>query len=174
MSSGKTSDNNFSLTILKLRKGTKTMAVHYRLYQNKNKKSAFFNKWYGRAVVLDTVTTDQLADTIEANCTVKRADILAVISELVVTMRKELQDSKRVKLDRFGSFKLGISTSPSETVRDFGVNQNLRDIHIIFQPEVKISKEGRRVKAFLEGCKVAELPKNTVRKETAGADVPAV
>lgn len=148
------------------------MAVRYRLYQNKNKKSMSFNKWYGRAVVLDTVTTDQLADTIEANCTVKRSDILAVLSELVVTMKKELQDSKKVKLDRFGSFKLGISTSPSDTVKDFGVSQNLRDIHVVFQPEVKISKEGRRVKAFLDGCKVAELPKNTVLGEGSEAAGP--
>ncbi len=141
------------------------MAVHYRLYQNKNKKSTFFNKWYGRTVMLDTVTTDQLADTIEANCTVKRADILAVISELVVTMKKELQDSKRVVLDRFGAFKLGISTSPSDTVREFSVGQNLKNIHIVFQPEMKVAKDGRRVKAFLEGCKVAELPKNDVKAE---------
>ena len=134
------------------------MAVHYRLYQNKNKKSTFFNKWYGRTVVLDTVTT-------EANCTVKRADILAVISELVVTMKKELQDSKRVVLDRFGAFKLGISTSPSDTVREFSVGQNLKNIHIVFQPEMKVAKDGRREKAFLEGCKVAELPKNDVKAE---------
>lgn len=143
------------------------MAVHYRLYQNKNSKAANFNKWYGRAVALDTVTTDQLADTIEANCTVKRADILAVISELVVTMKKELQDSKRVKLDRFGAFKLAISTKPSDTAKDFTVNQNVKDIHVIFQPEMKISKAGRRVKAFIEGCKVSELPINTVVKEDA-------
>lgn len=142
------------------------MAVHYRLYQNKNSRSTTFNKWYGRVVTLDTVTTDQLADIIEANCTVKRADILAVISELVVTMKKELQDSKRVVLDRFGAFKLGISTIPSDTSKDFSVSQNLKGIHVIFQPELKIAPNGQRTKAFLEGCKVAELPKNLAGKET--------
>lgn len=141
------------------------MAVHYRLYQNNNPKSDKFKKWYGRSVVLDTVDTDQLADIIEANCTVKRADILAVLSELVVTMKNELQNSKRVKLDRFGSFKLGITTVASDTAKSFNVGQNVKGLHVIFQPELKIGKNGSRVKAFLEGCKVAELPVNTTVKE---------
>ena len=41
---------------------------------------------------------------LQRNCTVKKADILAVLDELVETMRDQLQDSKRVKLDGFGSF----------------------------------------------------------------------
>lgn len=138
------------------------MAVRYRLYQNNNMKSEKYKMWYARAVALDTVTTDQLADTIEANCTVKRADILAVLSELVVVMKKELQASKKVKLDRFGSFKLGISTTASETAKGFNVGQNVKGIHVIFQPELKIGTDGRRMKSFLDGCTVAELPKNTV------------
>lgn len=138
------------------------MAVRYRLYQNNNAQNKGFMKWYGRAVALDTVSTDQLADTIEANCTVKRADILAVLSELVVTMKKELQDSKKVRLDRFGTFKLGISSSPSDSAKEFSSGQNVRSVHVIFQPEVKVGADGRRVKALLDGCKVAELPKNFV------------
>ena len=148
------------------------MAVFYRLMQNNNSESTGYKKWYGRAVSIGTVTTDDLADTIEANCTVKRADILAVLSELVVTMKAELQNSKRVKLDRFGSFKLGISTTGSADARDFGVKQNVKGVHVLFQPELRIDTTGRRARTFLDGCKVAELPVNAVDKsgDADGAD----
>lgn len=143
------------------------MAVHYRLYQNNNIENKGYKKWYARAVALDTVTTDQIADTIEANCTVKRADILAVLSELVVTMKKELQNSKRVKLDRFGTFKLGINTSASESAEEFSAGQNVKNVHVLFMPEVTIGADGRRVKALVEGCKVTELPKNFIGADKA-------
>ena len=140
------------------------MAVLYRLYQNNRAESEQYKKWYGRAVAIDKVTTDQLAEAIEANCTVKRADILAVLSELVVVMKTELQNSKRVCLDRFGSFKIGIKTLPADSAKDFNVGDNVKDVHILFQPELHIDSTGRRVRSFLDGCKVAELPKNDVKE----------
>ncbi|MDE6353468.1 MAG: HU family DNA-binding protein [Prevotella sp.] len=147
------------------------MAVFYRLYQNNHTESDQYKKWYGRSVAIDKVTTDQLAEEIEANCTVKRADILAVLSELVVVMKRELQNSKRVCLDRFGAFKIGVSTKPADTAKDFNVKDNVKGMHIIFQPELHIDATGRRVRSFLDGCKVAELPVNiNPSAEAAEAD----
>ena len=148
------------------------MAVLYRLYQNNNSESNHYKKWYGRAVALGTVTTDDLAAEIEANCTVKRADILAVLSELVVVMKKELQSSKRVKLDRFGAFKIGLSTMGSDSAGDFSVKQHVKGVHVIFQPELRIDATGRRIRSFLDGCRVAELPANAVEKGGTGTDEP--
>ena len=50
------------------------MAVKYKIYQS-NRKDAFKGKWYARAVHDGTVTTDDLADIMQDNCTVKRSDI---------------------------------------------------------------------------------------------------
>ena len=146
------------------------MAVQYRLYQNNNSRSDQYQKWYGRAVMIGTVDTDALAKEIEASCTVKRADVLAVISELVVVMKRALQDSKRVRLDGFGSFKLGLCTSPSDTAKGFTAAKNVKDIHVLFQPEVRIDKSGRRSRSFIDGCKVAALPENAVA-DGAATDV---
>lgn len=150
------------------------MAVHYRLYQNNNSRSAQYKKWYARAVMTETVGIDRLADTIEANCTVKRADVLAVLSELVVAMKHELQNSKRVKLDSFGSFKLGISTSPSETAKDFTSGGNVKGVHVLFQPEVRIGSDGRRTKFLIDGCRVTELPKNDAHDGQDEEEEPGV
>ncbi len=140
------------------------MAVQYRMYQNKNTKNeASYGKWYARAVWMDTVTVDDLATKIEQRCTLTRADILAVIAELKVVMKEELQASNRVKIGDIGTFKLGISCRPSDTIEDFSALRNVKSVRVIFQPELKISA-GMRVKPLLQGVSVKELPINDVRE----------
>lgn len=146
------------------------MAVQYRLYQNNNSRSNQYKKWYARAVMIDTVDTDRLAEQIEANCTVKRADVLAVLSELVVVMKQELQNSKRVKLNSFGSFKLALTTGPASTAKEFSAAQNVKAVRVLFQPELRIDKNGKRTRTFVEGCKVTELPKNGVDTDEEGQE----
>lgn len=138
------------------------MAVFYKLYQDNRETSKFKGKWYGRAVHTGTVDIDDLADEMQANCTVKRADIVAVLSELVETMKTHLQMSHRVKLDRLGTFKIGMSTRPAASIKEFTANDNVKSVHVLFQPETKIEKNKTRVKALISGCKVQELPKNAI------------
>lgn len=138
------------------------MTVFYKKYQMKRANSDIDGKWYARAVQTETVDINALADEMEQNCTVKRADIVAVLSELTVVMKNHLQASHRVKLDRLGSFKMGIKTSKANTSKDFNVKDNVKSMHIIFMPETKVAKDKKRTRAMIDGCKVAELPKNAV------------
>ena len=141
------------------------MAVFYKLYQDNRKNSKHKGSWYGRATHLDTVSTEQLAEEMQENCTVKRADILAVISELVTTMQRKLQQSMSVKIDRLGTFKIGISTTSASSVKEFSAQKNVKGTHLLFRPETKIDKNGYRHRAMLSGVAVKELPKNDVKKE---------
>ncbi len=141
------------------------MAVKYRIYQS-NRKGAFQGKWYGRAVHDDLVTIDDLADIMQNNCTVKRSDILAVISELVEAMTTQLQNSMKVKLDRFGTFKMGIRTIPADTAKEFG-RSNIVGMHVLFQPELKIDAKGNRIQKFISGAKMVEITPYNIDKSDA-------
>lgn len=145
------------------------MTVFYKKYQLKRKNSKFNDKWYARAVQTETVDINTLAEEMEQNCTLKRADIVAVLSELVVTMKRHLQASHRVKLDQLGAFKLTINTTPANTSKEFNAQENVKSVRVLFQPEVKVNKDKTRVKALVNGCKVAELPKNGVDDEDTEA-----
>ena len=98
----------------------------------------------------------------QRNCTLKKADIVAVISELIETMADQLQDSKRVKLNGFGSFKIGIRGEGADSAADFSISKNIKGLHVLFQPEVKTDGSGLRQKTFITGCSVQEAPKNDV------------
>ena len=138
------------------------MSVFYRLSQVTSPKAKGYGKWYPRAVITQTVDTDALAAIMQRNCTLKKADILAVITELVETMADQLQDSKRVKLNGFGSFKIGITGEGADKAADFSVSKNIKGLHVLFQPEVKTDGNGQRQKTFITGCSVQEAPKNDV------------
>ena len=138
------------------------MSVFYRLSQVTSPKAKGYGKWYPRAVITETIDTDKLAEIMQRNCTVKKADILAVISELIETMADQLQNSKRVKLNGFGSFKIGITGEGADKAADFSVSKNIKGLHVLFQPEVKTDGNGQRQKTFITGCSVQEAPKNDV------------
>ena len=138
------------------------MSVFYRLSKVTSPKAKGYGKWYPRAVITQTVDTEMLAAIMQRNCTLKKADILAVISELIETMADQLQDSKRVKLNGFGSFKIGIRGEGADSAADFSISKNIKGLHVLFQPEVKTDGSGLRQKTFITGCSVQEAPKNDV------------
>ncbi len=136
------------------------MSVFYRLHQDKSKNTTRTGKWYARMVPMSIVNTRQLAEIMQRNCTVKKSDILAVLDELVETMRDQLQESKRVKLDGFGSFKIGVSSIGAATANEFSAAKHIKGMHIVFTPECTQDSTGNHVKQFLQGAKAEELPLN--------------
>ena len=149
------------------------MSVFFRLHQDKSRNTQRSGKWYARAVSTSVVNTRQLAEIMQRNCTVKRSDIMAVIEELVETMRDQLQDSKRIKLDGFGSFKIGVRSIGAATANDFSVAGNIKGMRVIFSPERASDSAGNLAKQFLQGAKCEELPLNMIeRKKSSPSQSP--
>ena len=133
--------------------------VRYTLSQDNRKNSTTRGMWYGRAKMTGETGLNTLAQRIQRNCTVKRSDVkavMAVLTELVEVMQDELQAGHKVKLEGFGSFKIGLNTTGAESAKLFTVSKNVKGLHVLFQPEVKKSADGTRVKTFLSGVQVAE------------------
>ena len=141
------------------------MSVFYRLHQDQSTGTKRSGKWYARAVPTDVINTRQLAEIVQRNCTVKKSDVMAVLEELVEVMKDQMQDSKRVKLDGFGSFKIGIESKGAQTAAKYSVSEHVKGLHVVFMPERTTDSGGNKSKQFLQGCRVEELPLNTVEKE---------
>ena len=130
--------------------------IRYKLYQNMREGSKTLGKWYGRATMTGEVKLNALSQRIQRNCTAKKSDVLAVLTELVEVMTDELQAGHRVVLDGFGSFKVGMRTTPADSAKDFTPSKNVKSLHVLFQPELKKSADGTRMKTFLTGAQVGE------------------
>ena len=154
------------------------MSIFYRLSQNNMDGSKMFGKWYGRAVHLSTINLAGIAEQIQANTTAKKADVMAVLTELVEVMKRELEASKRVKIDGIGTFKVTFASKGADTAKEYNPTECVKKFRIIFTPEYTTVKsaEGKRRKdtPLLRNCKAQELPLNTVIKEEdeEGGDQP--
>ncbi len=109
------------------------MAVLYKLYQDNRDTSTHKGEWYARAKTLDTVTLNEIAQRIQDNTTAKKADALAVLTEMVEVVRDYLQKSYRVKIDGLGSFKMSLKTSPAPTAKEFSASKNIKSMRALFQ-----------------------------------------
>lgn len=137
--------------------------LNYVLKQEKREESKEFGKWYARAVHHSEMSTDELAQVIQRNASVKRADVLAVLAELSEVMSDAIQSGRIVVLDGIGRFKAGIATKPASTAKTFTAAMNIVGARINFQPEVK-KVEHKFIKKMLEGIQYAETAKNDVEK----------
>lgn len=136
------------------------MAVKYRLYQNMREGTVQYGKWYARTAYQpdDIVTTNELAEDIEAETTLTKPDVVACISAFIRHINRGLRAGKKVTLDGLGSFKCGIKTTPADTSKDFSANTNVKAIRVIFQPAVTVdAATHKRSYDILKGVKVREL-----------------
>lgn len=123
------------------------MSQKVQRYKNNNRNSKTFGKYYVRAVYDNNfITTDELADFIQTQCTVKRSDCKAVLDELGGSFKHFFELGQKIKLDNIGIFKVGISSSPSDTLAGCTAT-NVSSCHVIFAPETESVATGETIEA---------------------------
>ena len=139
----------------------------FRKVKNNRKNSPTRGMIYGRAVVNKVVHTRAIAKKITERCTVTEPDILAVINALMTEISANIADGNKVVLDEFGSFKLGIRTSPAESAKKF-TSANIKNMYVIYSPYT-VMDQGKRVNPMLSGIKMEELTEyNGIEDEENG------
>ena len=143
----------------------------FRKVKNNRKNSPTRGMIYGRAVVNSVVHTSAIAKKITERCTVTEPDILAVINALMTEISANIAEGNKVILDEFGSFKLGIRTSPAVNAKKF-TQANIKNMYVIYTPYT-VMDHGKRVKPMLSGIKMEELTEyNGIEDENDGGGTP--
>ena len=84
-----------------------------------------------------------------------------------------LKEGQPVKLDGFGSFKIGLQCKGAATSDDFCVSKNVTGLRVVFSPERTSDTSGNRSKQFLQGVRVEELPVNMIEKKKSPTPNPS-
>ena len=146
------------------------MSQKFRKIQNKNDESTAYGKWFATAVYDQRfIETEELAEFIQTQASVKKSDIKAVLDELGGALKHFFELGQKVKLDGIGIFKVGFSSIGTATKDDCGA-QTITTRRVLFQPESKrvvvgqtVNKKGKVVQKFV----VAKtLVKDVVFEET--------
>jgi predicted histone-like DNA-binding protein len=68
------------------------------------------NKFYAQAIATGVTDLERLAYLVSNQSTVREADCVGVLTALLHNMLDELKQGKIVKLDKLGSFQIGVNS----------------------------------------------------------------
>ena len=97
------------------------------------------NKYYAKAISTGRSDIDRLAKLIAMQCTVNRADCLAVLSALQDNIIMELQDGKIVDLGDIGSFQIGVNSLGHEVSEEVSTS-SVKKAKLNFRPGTELKK----------------------------------
>ena len=121
------------------------MSQKFKKIQNKNDESTAYGKWFATAVYdQHFIETEQLADFIQTQASVKKSDIKAVLDELGCAMKHFFELGQKVKLEGIGIFKVGFSSIGAATKEDCSAS-NITTRRVLFQPETERVVVGQTV-----------------------------
>ena len=145
------------------------MSQKFKKLQNQNDDSTAFGKWFATAVYdQHFIETEQLADFIQTQASVKKSDIKAVLDELGDALKHFFELGQKVKLDGIGIFKVGFSSIGVNKKDDCGA-QNITTRRVLFQPEsqrVIVGQEKKDGKVKQKFVIAKTLVKDVVFEET--------
>ena len=145
------------------------MSQKFKKLQNQNDDSTAFGKWFATAVYdQHFIETEQLADFIQTQASVKKSDIKAVLDELGSAMKHFFELGQKVRLDGIGIFKVGFSSIGVNKKDDCGA-QNITTRRVLFQPEsqrVIVGQEKKDGKVKQKFVIVKTLVKDVIFEET--------
>ncbi len=132
------------------------MSQKFKKIHNKNYESTAFGKWFSTSVYdQHFIETEQLADFIQTQASVKKSDIKAVLDELGSAMKHYFELGQKVKLEGIGIFKVGFSSIGAATKDTCGA-ANITTRRVLFQPETervvvgqKVNKKGQITQKFV-------------------------
>ena len=145
------------------------MSQKFKKLQNQNDDSTAYGKWFATAVYdQHFIETEQLADFIQTQASVKKSDIKAVLDELGSAMKHFCELGQKVRLDGIGIFKVGFSSIGVNKKEDCGA-QNITTRRVLFQPEsqrVIVGQEKKDGKVKQKFVIVKTLVKDVIFEET--------
>ena len=113
------------------------MSQKYIKLKNNNRMNKAFGKYFATAVYDNHfVGTDEIADFIQRQASVKKSDIKAVLQELGEAMKHFFEMGQKIKLEGIGILKVGFSSIGVTKAEDCTAS-TISTRRVLFQPETE-------------------------------------
>ena len=84
------------------------MSIEYEFYQNPELPESKKKRYHARVVPAGRVSTDQLAEEIQKECTLTVADVKSVLIALADKMAEHLGEGRKIHLKDIGYFQVNL------------------------------------------------------------------
>ena len=146
------------------------MSQKYIKKRNNNAESTAYGKYYATPVYDEHfIETDEIAEFIQTQATLKRSDIKAALDELGEAVKHFLEMGQKVRLAGLGIFKVGFSSVGVAKAEDVSA-ATITTRRVLFQPETERivvgqtkNKQGKIVQKYVNA---KTLVKDVVFEET--------
>ena len=125
------------------------MALQFNVVERPNPQTKE-KKWYASPKLTGNRDLKNLSKDLSEVSSLSAGDVQNVISNLIDQLPKWLMEGDSVKLDVFGSFRLSFS-SKGEAVKEDVTADSIKDIYILFEPDVAIKERINKTKVHPMG-----------------------
>lgn len=97
-------------------------------------------KWYANPVNQGVITKHRISKDISGRSSLTRGDISNVLENLIDELPKYLTEGNSVKLGDFGTFRLSISGTGSDSPESYNT-ANIKKTKVVFTPGAALKRE---------------------------------
>ena len=119
---------------------TEVMSIQYEFYRNPNSQGTKKKRYHARVVPAGRISTDDLAEEIQKECTLTVADVKSVLIALADKMGEHLGEGRKVYLEGIGYFQVNLRCK--EEVRTIsGIrSENIEFKNVSFRADIDLKK----------------------------------
>lgn len=147
-----------NITIFVHDSNDKLMTIQYEFYRNPNSQGTNKKRYHARVVPTGRISTDQLADEIQKECTLTVADVKSVLIALADKMSQHLGEGHKVHLEGIGYFQVNLKCE--EEVRSLhGIrSENIKFKSVSFRADIDLKQELKNQKIRRSRNKPHSMP----------------
>lgn len=134
------------------------MSIRYEFYRNPNSQGTNKKRYHARVVPNGRVSTDQLAEEIQKECTLTAADVKSVLIALADKMGEHLGEGRKVYLDGIGYFQVNLHCKEEVRTMSGIRSENIEFKNVSFRADIDLKKSLKSQKIRRSHYKPHSMP----------------
>ena len=122
------------------------MSIEYDFYRNPNSQGTNKKSYHARVVSSDRITTDELAEEIQKECSLTITDVKAVLIALGDKLAKHLGDGSKVHLEGIGYFQVNLQCKEEVCTTRFVRSDNVEFKSVSYRADNELKKHLKKQK----------------------------
>lgn len=142
------------------------MSIKYEIQSIKNSHGSGEERSFARIYESSPMTSDEIENYIQANCSLTKSDVRAALSALRELMADKLAEGARFRIPGIGSFSFAAGLElPDGVTADKARGNHIRVRNINFRPDIALFRDATR------GVRFERADFTTKSREYAGEDL---
>lgn len=116
------------------------MSIQYEFYRNPNSQGTKKKRYHARVVPAGRISTDDLAEEIQKECTLTVADVKSVLIALADKMSEHLGEGRKVHLEGIGYFQVNLHCKEEVRTMHGARSENIEFKNVSFRADIDLKK----------------------------------